>query len=446
MDYMIYLLLGVIIIYVEISRKRTFAIDHLSAFHFFFFLVYSFTPIALMYFGTDILARDLALGKFYLWQNKYVSLFILLSYFALLAGYYNKTTRKIASRVDVELMITRATIMRWMPLVYLFMFTIFFTYVTVNGGLAQVIANAELYRGGVIFAKYGFLIRAFALNKILLFYFFYLVLLEKDKEFRTTNLIFFAMSIIFFLLLAALYNSRGYIVLNFLGFYIVTVIYHRKYFLNILLLAVTFGYLVVQYADPLFHAVPVFLDYGFDAFLATLEHRLSIMSMEEHNIVANFSHPIISLETSLCLSGVDVEFRYFVDMLHGFIALLPSVLLGFKDPQYIMELNTELVYGEKISIALPGILALFSYSLHFVGMLIGMYFYGLYGGILAEIFRSIYKKYNAFLIFVYTISMAYGYFVFRGSPKNAMFSMFIILVVLGGLLFVSKITYKKTKE
>ena len=65
MDYMIYLLLGLLIIYVELTRKRFFVIDHIMLFHFFYFLVYVLTPVALMFYGTDILSKDLQLGKFY---------------------------------------------------------------------------------------------------------------------------------------------------------------------------------------------------------------------------------------------------------------------------------------------------------------------------------------------------------------------------------------------
>ena len=443
MDYFIYLVLGFLILFVEINRERYFVIDHLSIFNFFFFLVYSFTPLALKYYGTDILAIDLSLGKYYLWRNEYTSLFILASYIAFLAGYYMMAQRNFAKRINIEFKFTRDTLMSIMPFVYLLLVGVLIIYLQAQGGLMATIAKAEQFRGGVIFAKYGFLIRLFPLNQILLFYFFYLVLLEKDKQYQQTNMIYLVISFSLFFLMAAMYNSRTYLLSNFLGLYIMTAMYYKNYFLNYLTVAGGFGVIVIKYADPLFYAIPEFLDYGFEAFLAELNNRVSLKNLEDTNIVANFSHPIISLETSLYLSGGEVPFRYFVDFIHAFISLLPSILLGFEDPQYIMELNTELVFGEKISIALPGILALFSYSMHFVGMIIGMFIYGLIGGFLSEMFKKIFIKYNSSIIFIYLMSFTYGYFVFRGSPRNALLAILIQMLVIVTLLFFSKISLER---
>ncbi len=443
MDFFIYLMLGFFIIYVEIKRSRYFLIDHLTLFHGFFFLVYVLAPLALLFYGDEVISKDLLLGKYYLYKNPYTSLIIFVSYLFFLAGYYFKAPRNIADKIKIEFGISQHLIMQFMPLVYIFLVGIIVIYVQGEGGLMRTINNAELYRGGVIFAKYGYLTRLFPLNQILLFYFFYKLFLEKKPLFRKQYIVYFSISLIIFFLMVALANSRGFLIMTLLGMYILTAMYHRRYFIKFLLLAGTFGFLVIKYGDPLFHAIPEFIHYDFETFLVAFSDRVAQLEALKGNVMTNFSHPILSLEVSLSVSGDSVPFRYFVDFLHAFIAILPNALTGVKDPTYIMILNTKLLYGEEISIVLPGILALFSYSLNVVGVFIGMFIYGLFGGFLSTIFKNIYLKYQGSLVFIYLLSMTYGYFVFRGSPRNALMSLFVLLVVIFTLLMFSQIFYKK---
>ncbi len=444
MDYFLYILLGVVIIFVEIKRKRYFIIDHLTLFNAFFFLVYVFAPLALMFLGPDVIAHDLVLGKYYMWKNPYTSSIILGAYLFFLAGYYWHAPRKAASKIDIDFRLKNDLIMQFMPFIYLFLVAIVLIYLQGEGGLLRAINNAELYRGGVIFAKYGFLTRLFPLNQIILYYFFYKLFLEKNVQFRHANIFYFLISFSLFVVMVALANSRGFLIMTLLGMYIMTAIYYRHYFIKFLLLAGIFGLLVIKYGDPFFHAIPDLLHYDFDTFVDSFSDRVNQINAAKGSIVSNFAHPLLSLEVSLQLSGSVIDFRYFVDFLHAFIAILPNSIFGIEDPQFIMIVNTELLYGEKSSIVLPGILALFAYSMNVVGIFIGLFLYGVYGGILSELFRSIYAKYHASLVFIYLISITYGYFVFRGSPRNALMNVFVLLVVLLFLLFVSKISYRKS--
>lgn len=443
MDYFLYLLLGLIIIFVELKRKRYFLIDHLTLFNAFFFLVYSFTPIALMFLGPEIIAHDLVLGKYYLGKNPYTASIIFASYLFFIAGYYWGAPRAFASKVSIDFRLDHHLIMRFIPIVYLLLIAIVVIYVQGEGGLERAIDNAELYRSGVIFAKYGYLSRLFPLNQILFLYFFYKLFLEKNSEYRYVYSIYVAISFALFIIIVALSNSRGFLIMSLLAFYIMTVMYHKQYFIKFLIFAGTFGFLVIKYGDPFFHAIPDFINYDFDTFVSSFSDRVNQISAAKGSIVSNFVHPLLSLEVSLQLAGGEVSFRYFVDFLHALIAILPNAIMGIEDPQFVMVLNTELLYGEKVSIVLPGILALFAYSLNVIGVFIGLFLYGVYGGILSEFFRSVYTRYQGSLVFIYLFSMTYGYFVFRGSPRNALMNIFVLLVVVIFLLLFSRISYAK---
>ena len=443
MDYFIYLFLGFLIIYVEVKRKRYFLIDHLTLFNAFFFLVYAFTPIALLIYGDDVISKDLELGKYYLWKNPYTSTIVLVSYLFFLAGYYWRAPRYAASKIEITFRVPQSLIMQLMPIVYLFLVAIVLIYVQGEGGLLQTINNAELYRSGVIFAKYGYLTRLFPLNQILLFYFFYKLFLEQNRDYYNLYRLYFSISLIIFFTMVALANSRGFLIMSLLGMYIMTAMYYKSYFIKFLLLAGSFGFLVIKYGDPLFHAIPDLIHYDVETFLANFMDRIEQLNAQKSSIIANFSHPLLSLEVSLSLAGESVEFRYFVDFLQAFIAILPNALTGIEDPKFVMILNTKLLYGEEVSIVLPGILALFAYSLNVVGVFIGLFIYGIIGGVLSEFFRNLYSKYRGSLVFIYLLSMTYGYFVFRGSPRNALMNLFVLLVVVLVLLGFSKISYRK---
>ncbi len=445
MNYFLYLLLGFLILYVELRRERYFIIDHLSLFHAFFFLVYVFTPIALILYGDELLSRDLIYGKYYLGKNPWTAWLVFGSYLAFLSGYYWQTPRTGAATVRVVSRLSEDFIMRLMPFLYLFLVAIVYIYVHAEGGLAHAINNAELYRSGVIFAKYGFLTRLFPLNQILLFYFFYRLFLAGDRRRRYASMLYFTVSAVLFVIMVALSNSRGFMILTLLTLYIMTAIYYRRYFWRMLLFAALFGYGVIRYGDPLFHAIPDLVHYGFDSFVESFSGRISRVA-EEGSIVANFTHPIVSLDLSLAVSGSEVAFRYFVDFLQAVVAIVPSALIPIEDPKYVMILNTQLLQGEEVSTVLPGILALFSYSLHGVGMLVGMFLYGMLGGMLSELFRNLYARYRASLVFIVPLMMTYGYFVFRGSPRNALMSLFVLLVVIAAFLLFSRVAVTGRKK
>ncbi|RUM63937.1 MAG: hypothetical protein DSZ05_08105 [Sulfurospirillum sp.] len=446
MDYMIYLLLGLLIIYVELTRKRTFLIDHIMIFHFFYFLVYVLTPIMLYFYGTDILNKDLQLGKFYFGKNPFTSIVVFLAYLFFLLGFSMRSAGERISHFSISLKISEKKLIHLIFFAYFILFLALIIFVQGEGGLIKTIQNSELYRSGVIFAKYGFLKRFFPLNTILLFYTYYKIFLEKESRYLQTYKLFFTLSLILFTLFVALNNSRGFILAHILGLYVITAIYYHNYFLKYMLTIGLLGILIIKYGDPLFYAIPAWVDHDFDLFLKEFNTRIENRNLEDHNIFANFAHPIISLETSLALVGEQLGFRYFVDFLQAIVALLPNKMFGIEDPQFVMVLNTEMNYGEKISIVLPGILALFAYSLHAVGVFIGMFFYGLLGRILLELFKTLYRQYNASIVFIYMISFTYGYFVFRGSPRNALFDSFILFVTIAVLLMLSRITSEKSKE
>jgi hypothetical protein len=366
------------------------------------------------------------------------------AYLFFLAGYSftldqkPKYDIKFKTKFDIDLVV------KILPLLYIMLFTFFYIYVSEFGGLMEAIEQAEAYRSGAItYHKFGFLQRFFSLNTILFYYLYFKVILEKEQKYRWIFITLFAVSILLSLMIMAVYSSRGFIIFELTGLYIITAMYHKNYFLKYLIPSIIIAFIVIKFGRPLMGSMSDLVLYGFDAFWSGFTSRLDVIEQESQSIISNFTHPIVSLEVSLQRSGVDVDLRYFKDIFYAFFSLLPNQLLGIKDPQKLMELNSLLLQGQEVEEILPGILGFFSYSLSIVGVLFGSFVYGVVGGLLYKLFISFYHQYKSSLIYIYIISLSYGYFVFRGSPGNLLQEKFILLVVLFVIFFNSKIIIRK---
>ncbi len=447
MDNFIYMLLGAIILYVELFRKRYFAIDHLTFFNFFYFLVYAFAPVMLNIMGLHIVPSDLIYGKFYVDKSPLMPYAVLLGYLFFLAGYFWSKPRKFISRFEIEFRMSEIYLLWLIILGYIFLITIMAVYLQSNGGLSRTIANAENFRTGTLVANKPYLVKLFSINQILLFYSYYRLFLKKNDSYKHYFFIFLLVSIGVFFVRASLINSRGFILFTGLGLYVITAMYHRKYYLNFLLIGGFFGILFIKYGDPLFHALPDLASDGYDKFISTFEHRIERENLhKDATVVSNFLHPIISLGAALDLAGKSVEYRYLTDVYGAIIGMLPNSLFGIEEPYMVQSLITKILFGVDRPIVLPGILATFTFSMGVMGIFIWMFVYGVYGGVLASLFQNLYRKYQGSIVLIYLYSMGYAYFVFRGSPKNNLMALFSPLFVTFILLMFSKIRVKNSKS
>ena len=102
-------------------------------------------------------------------------------------------------------------------------------------------------------------------------------------------------------------------------------------------------------------------------------------------------------------------------------------------------INTILNKGVLKRTVLVGILGYFSYALGVIGVLLGMFFYGVLGGYLSRFFYQNAKLNQTILVFAYFFIFYYGYFVFRGDPKITLQEIFVLLFVISVILFFSKV-------
>ena len=443
MALFVYFFLGAVIITYEVTRKRYFTIDLITFFNFFFFLIYSFAPCALIIGGSGLILSDMPYGKDYFGYNFFTPYIVFASYLFFLAGFHTLSFGKHVHNYNFKFWWSENTIKLILPFAYALIAFFFIIYINGLGGLMKAIELAEAHRSGVLtYNKFEFVIHFLPLNTVLLYYAYYKYFLEKSDY--KLFLYYFIVSILFVILLTVIKNSRGFLIFQLAGLYILTVNHHKNYFFKYLIPTLISAFIIIKYGKPLFNAMQYLFQDGFDAFVSDFMNRIEEKERDGSSIVSNFTHPIVSLEASLVHSGYDIELRYFRDILNAFLLILPNELLGIKEPEMlIMEQNTILLQGRAYGIALPALLGLFSYAGNVLGVFIGSYLYGLLGVLLMKLFINLDRALPASLVFTYLFTFAYGYFVFRGVPAQVLNDNFVYFVVIGVLLFASKLKISK---
>jgi len=439
----IYLLLGFSIFYYEITRKKYFYIDPITMFNFFYFLVYVIAPVALIVVGNHLILYDMTYGKFYFGKNITTPYLVLFGYFAFIAGYESMmryfSNSKATFNIDIKQSEKRIVYTILIGNIIL----VFFIYIYASefGGLLKAIEQAQAYRSGAIpWHKYDFVLRFLSINTILLYYTFYKVFLEIDTQYKNSYRIFFVISLLMMIVLTLLYDSRGYFIFQVSGLYALMVIYNKNYYLKYMIPTVIVALLFIMYGRILFQSMEYFIKDGFNAFIAAFSQRVEQQAQEHTSIISYFTHAIVSLDASLVHAGYDFNLRYFQDITDAFINIIPNQLLDIKqNNMLLMDVNSLILQGRAINIILPGILGYFVYAFQVPGIFIGMFINGIIGAILYRLFLRLYDFYKGSIVFFYILSLAYGYFAFRGVPDQILFENFGLIIVVFILLVNAKI-------
>ncbi len=443
MALFIYFLLGAIVITYEVVRKKYFKIDLITIFNVFFFLSYAFAPAALIIGGSDLILDDMPYGSKYFGHYAFTPYLVFLSYLMFLAGFHTLKFGENTHDWKFKFWWDERTILFILPFAYLLLFFFLFIYINEIGGLMKTIELAQAYRSGALeYNKFGFVMKFFPLNTILLYYVFYKYFLEKNPN--KLLLGYFLLSLLFVVLLTVIQNSRGFLIFQLAGIYVLTANYHKNLFLKYLIPTLISAFIVIKYGKAFFNAIQFLFTDGFDAFINAFTDRLDINSQQGNSIISYFTHPIISLEASLIRTGTDIDLRYFRDIKNAFLMILPNELLGIKEPKMpIMVQNTLILLGQPVHIVLPGILGYFSYAGHAIGVLLGSYLYGLIGVILMRLSINMYRSSPASIVYIFVFSLSYGHFVFRGVPAQVLSDAFMYIVILVFLLFAFRLKITK---
>lgn len=442
MALFIYLLLGFGILYYEVKRQKYFYIDPITMFNFFFFLVYVIAPVGLIVVGNQLILEDMPYGKLYFGKNSTTPYLVVAGYLMFVAGYESFMHQKSKRTFKLDLNLEERNIVNALVFGNLMLILFIFIYASEFGGIIQAIKQAQAYRSGAIsWHKYDFVLRFLSINTIFLYYTFYKVFLEKTAQYQIMYKILFAVAFLLMILLTLLYDSRGYFIFQVSGLYALMVIYHKDYYLKYMIPTVMLSIIIIIYGRIFFQTMEYLIQDGFSTFIAEFSQRVMIQAQEGKSMISYFTHAIVSLDASLIHSGYDYNLRYFRDIVDAITNILPNELLGIKESKMqLMDTNTLILQGRAINIVLPGILAYFVYAFQVVGLFVGMFIYGMLGAFFYRFFLRLYQLYKGSIVYFYILSLAYGYFAFRGVPDQMVNEQFGLFVVVFILLLKAKIT------
>ncbi len=444
-ELFIYFLLGAIIFIHEFTRKKIFKIDLITFFNFFFFLIYSFTPIMLILVGSHLIMENMPYADEYFRKNIYTPYIIFSAYLFFLAGFHLFSIVDGRYRYKFSFWWNQKSIEFMLPISYLILYLLFLVYIMEFGGLMRTIELAQAYRSDTLtYNKFAFVAKFFPLNTLLLYYTFYKYFLERSGG--RVYLLYFTISVIFLFLVTVIQSSRGFLIFQLAGLYFIVANYYKDLFLKYLIPVLFSTFFIIEYGRVLFNSIGYIFSDGYDTFIAEFIYRVELKEEVGASIISNFTHPIVSLDASLARSGYDIPLRYFRDIVDMFLLILPNELLGIKEPDMVlMELNTLLLQGREKEVILPAILGFFSYAGSVVGIFIGSFIYGVLGLVLLQFFIDIYREYKSSIIFIYIFSLAYGYFVFRGVPSQILDDNFVHFMALAFLLLFVRVSISKSQ-
>jgi hypothetical protein len=440
-----YLVLLFVIALIEIFRKKKNPIDFLTMFNFFYIMWYVLPGFLIAFSPEQAIVGDYIniIG----YTNKIQTMLaIFVGYFFVLIGFYSKSAKKFGQRIVVNY---RNNLMVLGYAIFLLLFSAISIQIFSSGlgGVVNAITQSMAVRSGIEdLGSLGFFIRflaAASFSSYLLCAFAFTKDIKKGKLFL---ILLFAFSIVVEVVSFLVRSGRFDVLYYFLGFYQIYILKTKKIpwlFSSILLV---FMVLFLFYGKNIFAslaAIPDGIDAVIDSFNKSAEGSTNGEGFTFYKFMNNFFFTVFSLDTAF---GADYELRWFIDLLYGFISLVPDRLLGTESPESILAYNTRYISGA-VDYAIPtGFLAFGIYSLWWPGLIIVCFTYGWLGGYL----QSVMEKHIQDVFWMpcfYTVVAQIWASMQTADPETFLQSQFILLVSSTLLILVgTKISVLRRKR
>ncbi|WP_215193270.1 O-antigen polymerase [Exiguobacterium sp. s95] len=450
--WLLYLLLAIIIIVIEVYRKKEFFFDFLSFFNLYFIGYYLFP--AFIYNASFIEYH----GRYEKYLGELSGSFkafilIFMSYVFVLLGYQylakkiklkrinnNNNTEKKHYDFSGKVIIITSIVLWIIGLLSLFVYSRSF------GGIVNLILNSGHIRdGNYVSSGDGSLefIRRFIVALIYPSYFLFAYFLKNQKL-----LLLLIFSIVISFLWFFINAGRGAILQYILILFLIYALVKNKK-INILKTSfIGFIFFVgINYLRPFFNSL-MYLKDGVDVFkkqfiITSTSGRYSIEGFKD--VIYTFSyyleHKYVSLEVAI--KSVDSG-RHIVNFFSEFgiaiLSLIPSKFLFFEKPDSIIFHNTYYITGIYESSIPPGAIALGYYSLSSIGVVIFSVGFGLLGKKLNDYFMSINNVISKPL-YVSSMFVWLDLFV-AGEIRQTLQRYFVYILLLAFFIIKSKVRWR----
>jgi hypothetical protein len=429
-----YLLLLFIIGLIEIFRKKKNPIDFLTMFNIAFIMWYVL-PGFMIAFSPEQAIIGSWINIIGYTNKIQTALAIFVGYFFVLFGFYSKSAKKLGERIFIN---SRNNLIVLGYAIFLLLFSAISIqiYSSGLGGIVNAIAQSMAVRSGTEQAgSLGFFMRFLAAAS---FSSYLLCAFAFTKDIKTGKLfliISFAFSVVVAVASFLVRAGRFDVLYYFLGFYQIHILKTKKipWFFSCILLVLMVLFLF--YGKNLFAAlaaIPDGIDAVIDRFNKSAEGSTDGEGFSLYMFMGNFFFTVFSLDTAF---GADYELRWFIDLIYGFVSLVPDRLLGTESPDTILAYNSKYIIGAS-EFAIPtGFLAFGIYSLWWPGLIIVCLTYGWLGGYLQSIMEKHIKDVFWMPSFYTAVSQIWA-IMQTADPETFLQSQFILLVSITLLILV----------
>lgn len=442
-----YLLMIVLIFFLEFVRKKDTLVDFLSWFNVMFCLSY---PIPAFLLEANFENRALAL----IYDNRtsyntelQTSLAMLIGYLCVFVGFNSKSATKYGKffvfnqNKDWKIILCAIGLLLFSSISILI-------YSSQYGGLVVALTKTNLIRAGAVEGGPLVFFKQFIFTSFVSSYLLASILfVRKYKKYRLFLWFMFVFSVVVSFVAATISSGRIPMINYFLGFYLVSIVYSGRLSLSITVPAMFGALLFILYGKIIFYSLSAFPK-GFEAvgeaFIQASESGNNTGGLYE--FMANFVYPVHSLDSAF---EELYNPRFFVDWIYAFFSLIPSrILKSLFDitlPISIGDLNSQYVIkvAPRIVSVPPGLLAFGVYSMSWPGLIVFSFVYGWFGRYLQSILvRHIHNIYWMPFLYVLTLQI-WSDFCPNGDPQQYLVNNFwfflssIILVVLIGNIHLS---------
>lgn len=430
-----YILIAVLVTVVEVLRKKDTIIDALTMFHLYFLISYAISPIYLISFGSKLLSNYIIYDIGHMSTPYY----ILFSYLSFLLGWHLLKTKRVLIRPrrlkDPKILLYLCLLGSGIFILALILF------ISAFGGLQEALIMGALSRYGCVSIELG--PTAFAKNilpvgSLVFFICYYKLFLERIRRKRRNWIILLIIITIPLVISFIVISSRGYMIGILMSIIIMHIIYYRRIPKRFLAVALMLGIIIVLFGKQMFFAIPAFVTdgvYGFQSAFYDLQSRRMGDAPIGEALFRDSVHAIVSLECALSSAGSELPYTYFNDFIWALVRIVPQkiTLMFITHPPAISTINTGLLTSIDVASIPPGLLGHFAYAGGFLGMLIGMSFYGASGALLQKTLLAWFRKSKIVIVYYVPFCIIYGSFVSNGDPNvyiyDAMWPPLSLLII-----------------
>jgi hypothetical protein len=382
---MTYILLFLLVVSIEILRKRSTPIDFLfftNAMFLFFYVI----PAILLNFRFENAANAKAIMIPYVYGSVEAQIAMLVGYVLIIGGYYSRSARRIGSKVIIHQRKGQGSaILRFSLFLMVLSAVSIWIYSSQFGGISNALRSAALARRGLdaiegkslIFFKH--FMKACYIACYLLAANLYILKARRNRALVVT---LFFLSLLLSFLVLFLKAGRGDFIIVLSVFYFTYVFVTRHFAVPVIAVISVLSLFVILYGDAIFVNLKI-LWADFPGSSATFTEKLHEevtfdgLAKAFYRLFGNMQHPYTSLEMALRVHLTnDYCLRWFVDIPLGIVSLLPEQLLGIRVPGSISYVNTEFITGYYRSMVPPGYLGFAIYSMGWPGLILATFAFG----------------------------------------------------------------------